>query len=77
MTLLRAERETSSAEIEILEVEKKAIKAILPKIMCELQQIRESLAFKYEEVEINNNAINEIENLYGHIIFSSEIFQTH
>lgn len=71
---LRSEREQTQTELESLELEKRAIKHILPKVMYELQQARESLDFKYKELQTYDNAINEIESIYGHVIFSAEIF---
>ena len=61
--MLRNEREQTQSEMEELEVEKRAIKSILTKVMYELQQVRESLDFKYKEVEIYSSAIQEIGQL--------------
>jgi hypothetical protein len=74
LQLLRTQREITQTEMESLELEKRAIKATLLKVMFELQQSRESLEQKYKDLQIYDNAIKEIEYIYGHILFSPEIF---
>lgn len=71
---MRIEREEIQSEMESLELEKRAIKNILTKVSYQLQQAREGLDFKYRELQIYDNAIKEIEFMYGHVIFSPEIF---
>mmetsp|Transcript_2442 Transcript_2442/g.2183 ORF Transcript_2442/g.2183 Transcript_2442/m.2183 type:complete len:94 (-) Transcript_2442:74-355(-) len=65
LQLLRTEREQSLADMESLEVEKRAIKAVLPKLLYELQQIRESLELNYKDLSTYDKAIKEFERTYG------------
>jgi hypothetical protein len=74
LQLLRTKREEIQSEMESLELEKRAIKNIMSKVSYELQGAREGLEFKYHELLIYDNAIKEIELMYGHVIFSPEIF---
>jgi len=60
--------------MEALEREKDAIKFILPRVISELENVRESLNHKNKEIKTLDNAIEEIEVNYGHILYSSNFF---
>lgn len=51
-------------------MEKKAIKAILPRVVHELRLSRESVNGKLKDMNIYDTAISEIESKYSHIIYS-------
>ncbi len=74
LQVLRAEREQTESELESLEKEKRSIRMILPKIISELDLTRESLQAKSNEIAILDAAIDEIENKFGHILFTSDFF---
>jgi chromosome segregation ATPase len=74
MQVLRAEREQTESEMEALEKEKAAIKHVLPRVIAELEQKRERLEHKNKEARTLDNAIEEIEQNYGHILFTSSFF---
>ena len=74
MQVLRAEREQTESELESLEKEKDSIRMILPKVIHELEVTRTSIEAKNKEVAILDNAIEEIENKFGHILFTSDFF---
>ncbi len=74
MQILRAKREQTESEMEALEKEKEAIKHILPRVITELEQKRDKLEHKNKEARTLDNAIEEIEANYGHILFTSSFF---
>ena len=74
LQVLRAEREQTESELESLEMEKKSIRSILPKVISELEMARESLKSKSNEIAILDHAIEEIEQTYGHILFTSDFY---
>jgi chromosome segregation ATPase len=74
LQVLRAEREQTESELESLEKEKKSIRLILPKVISELDITRDSLKQKAQEMAILDNAIEEIEQKYGHILFTANFF---
>ena len=74
LQVLRAEREQTESELESLEKEKRSIRAILPKVISELDLTRASLQAKQAEVAVLDAAIEEIENKFGHILFTSDFF---
>ena len=74
MQVLRAEREQTESELEALEKEKNSIRMILPKVIHELDLTRESIEGKTKEMAVLDNAISEIEDKYGHILFTSDFF---
>lgn len=71
---IRSEREQSQSDVEAMEREKRAIQHILPKVLYELNQMRESLDSKERELAVLDKAIEEIESKYGHILLSPEYF---
>ena len=71
---IRQEREQSQSDVEALEREKRAVQHILPKVVFELNQMRESLDNKERELAVLDKAISEIESQYGHILLSPEYF---
>ena len=74
MQVLRAKREQTESEMEALEKEKEAIKYILPRVITELEQKRDNLEHKNKEARTLDNAIEEIEQNYGHILYTSSFF---
>ena len=60
--------------MEALEREKRAIQQVLPKVLFELNQMRESLEHKERELAVLDKAIDEIESTYGHMLFSAEFY---
>jgi chromosome segregation ATPase len=74
LQVLRAEREQTESELESLEKEKRSIRVILPKVISELDLTRTSLQAKQAEVAVLDAAIEEIENRFGHILFTSDFF---
>lgn len=74
MQILRAEREQTESEMDALEKEKEAIKHILPRVIAELELKRDTLEHKNKEARTLDNAIEEIEQNYGHILFTSSFF---
>jgi len=74
LQVLRAEREQTESELESLEKEKRSIRAILPKVISELDLTRASLQAKHQEVGVLDTAIEDIENRFGHILFTSNFF---
>lgn len=60
--------------MEALEREKRAIQNLLPKVLYELNQLRDSLEHKERELSVLDKAIEEIEASYGHMIFSAEFY---
>ncbi len=46
----------------------------MPKVLFELNQLKESMEFKQKELKIYDRAIEEIETNYGHILFTPEFF---
>lgn len=71
---IRSEREQAQSDVEALEREKRAIQHILPKVLFELNQMRDSLDNKERELAVLEKAIEEIESTYGHILLSPEYF---
>jgi chromosome segregation ATPase len=71
---IRSSREQAQSDVEALEREKRAIQATLPKVLYELNQMRESLENKERELAVLDKAIDEIESTYGHMLFSAEFF---
>mmetsp|Transcript_7258 Transcript_7258/g.10796 ORF Transcript_7258/g.10796 Transcript_7258/m.10796 type:complete len:101 (+) Transcript_7258:90-392(+) len=71
---LRSERELVESEISSLLLEKNAIQKIIPKILYELTMMKEGIDSKQREINIYDKAILEIEEKYGHIIFSEDFF---
>lgn len=47
---------------------------MLPKVLYELSQMRESLENKERELTILDKAIGEIESQYGTMLFSAEFY---
>ena len=74
MQVLRAEREQTESELEALEKEKNSIRLILPKVISELDITRASIDGKTKEVAVLDNAIKEIEDKYGNVLFTSDFF---
>jgi chromosome segregation ATPase len=71
---IRANREQAQSDVEALEREKRAIQNLLPKVLYELNQLRDSLEHKERELSVLDKAIEEIEASYGHMIFSAEFY---
>ena len=71
---IRSSREQAQSDVEALEREKRAIQQILPKVLYELNQMRESLDGKEKELAVLDKAIDEIESTYGHMLFSAEFY---
>ena len=72
--VLRAEREQTESELEALEKEKNSIRLVLPKVINELDLTRASIDGKNKEVAVLDNAIKEIEDKYGNVLFTSDFF---
>ena len=70
LQLLRAEREQTQSEIESLEQEKRAIKSTLPKVVHLLNTSKDNVHIKVKDIRIYDQAINEIEENYSHVIFN-------
>mmetsp|Transcript_4598 Transcript_4598/g.7788 ORF Transcript_4598/g.7788 Transcript_4598/m.7788 type:complete len:93 (-) Transcript_4598:215-493(-) len=71
---LRREKEITDSEIASLELEKNAIRKVIPKVLHELLSMREGIEAKQQELTVYDKAIQEIEKSYGHIIFSQDFF---
>jgi hypothetical protein len=47
---------------------------VLPKVLHQLNQVKDSMEDKNRELKIYDNAIAEIELNYGHILFTPEFY---
>ena len=74
LQVLRAEKEVTESAMEALDREKECIKEILPKLLHELEQTKASIADKNKEMQILDNAMDEITSNYGHVLYSSSLF---
>eukprot|EP01035_Chromulina_nebulosa_P034690 gene34690-46570_t len=71
----KTEREQEAAEIEALELEKAALQKILPKVLYQIDSIRERIENKQKEMHLYDSAIAEIEQNFGNILFSANVFE--
>ena len=60
--------------MKALEKEKNSIRLILPKVVHELEITRASIDGKNREVAVLDSAIQEIEDKFGHVLFTSDFF---
>jgi len=72
--MLRKEKDTTEADIESLQHEKAAIRSTLPKLLHVLIQHRDNIAAQNREMMILDKAIAEIEDTYGHILYSPDFY---
>jgi hypothetical protein len=72
--MLRKEKDATEADIESLQHEKAAIRSTLPKLLHVLIQHRDNIAAQNREMMILDKAIAEIEDTYGHILYSPDFY---
>ncbi len=74
LQVLRAEKEMTESALDALEKEKECIKDILPRLLYELEQTKNNLEQKNAEMKVLDNAVDEITNTYGSVLYSSLYF---
>jgi hypothetical protein len=47
---------------------------VLPKVLYQLNQVKESMETKNKELKLFDNAIAEIELNYGHVLFTPDFY---
>ena len=71
---LRNEREMAQFDIDNLDLEKNVIRQTIPKILQTLNDKRDSINASYKEMKVYDTAIQNIEEQYGHILFTKDFF---
>ena len=74
LQVLRAEKEMTESALDALEKEKECIKDILPRLLYELEQTKNNLEQKNAEMKVLDNAVDEVTNTYGSVLYSSLYF---
>ena len=72
---LRLEKDVTEADIDSLQHEKAAIRGTLPKLLHVLIQHRDNISAQQREIAILDKAIAEIEDNYGHILYSPDFYE--